>query len=312
MSIDNKISFLVFGRTGSAPKQITFSRVFLNMGIFALIVGAGVSAYFLFDYFQLREHVSARRVLERQVHLQQDELHSQRRQIQRFAGEIDSLKTKIHDLIALENQVRIKAELEGGEAPKDGFGLGGPSPQDMESPLALSKSHDELMRRLSDDIDYLDNEANTRGERLKNLIRLLEEKLELKAHTPSILPVNGSVTSRYGMRRSPFGSRRSEMHSGLDLGAPHGTPILATADGVVKFSGRKGPMGLLLVLSHGYGFETYYGHCSKLLLKKGAKVNRGDKIALIGSTGRSTGSHVHYEVRLNGTPVNPNEYVLKN
>jgi murein DD-endopeptidase MepM/ murein hydrolase activator NlpD len=310
MSVDNKISFLIFGKTGSTPKQFTLSKFFLLLAIVAALVGSGVSGYLIIDYIQLRDSITAKQMLEKEVHRQQDEIITQRQQIQYFAEELNSLKSKIDELKELENQVRLLAKLDDDSAEDDTFGLGGPMPVDLNSRIALSETHDELVSRMSVDIDHLEKESDTRGQRLKNLLESLEKKLALLAHTPSVLPVNGRLTSSYGRRKSPFNGR-NVMHSGLDIGAPHGTPIRATADGVVKFAGRKGPLGLLVIINHNNGLETYYAHCSKLLKKKGARVSRGDKIALVGSTGRSTGAHVHYEIRRNGNTVNPKEYVLK-
>jgi murein DD-endopeptidase MepM/ murein hydrolase activator NlpD len=108
---------------------------------------------------------------------------------------------------------------------------------------------------------------------------------------------------------SPFTGRR-QFHRGLDIASHSGTPIISPADGVVTFTGRKGLMGNMLTLEHGYGMVTRYGHLKKILKKRGERVKRGETIALVGNTGRSTGPHLHYEVRLNGVAVNPTKYFL--
>ena len=120
-----------------------------------------------------------------------------------------------------------------------------------------------------------------------------------------IRPISGTITSRFGAKSS----RRVSDHTGLDIAAPKGTPIKAAAAGTVTFSGMKGSYGYLVVISHGNGVETYYGHCSKLYVSAGAKVNPGDVIAAVGSTGNSTGYHLHLEVRVNGVAYNPQNYV---
>jgi murein DD-endopeptidase MepM/ murein hydrolase activator NlpD len=133
------------------------------------------------------------------------------------------------------------------------------------------------------------------------------------ASTPAIRPLSGDakswVTSRFGYRKSPFTGRR-EFHKGLDIASRKGTPILATADGVVTFAGKKGLLGMTIVIDHGHGMKTRYGHNHELLKKRGDKVKRWEPIALMGSSGRSTGPHTHYEVHLNGIPVNPEKYIL--
>ncbi len=120
-----------------------------------------------------------------------------------------------------------------------------------------------------------------------------------------IEPVQGRITAKYGEKSSV----RSSVHTGLDIAAPGGTPIKAAAFGTVVFSGRKGSFGKMLVISHGNGVQTYYAHCSKLLANVGDKVSQGEVIANVGSTGNSTGNHLHLEVRVNGQSYNPQKYV---
>ena len=121
------------------------------------------------------------------------------------------------------------------------------------------------------------------------------------------IPVKfGMRTSSYSIRRFHPISKKYKRHTGIDYGAPHGTPIHATAGGTVEFAGRRGGYGKLVIISHPNAFKTYYGHCSRLLVKKGTHVKQGQKIAKVGRTGQATGPHVHYETRINGKPVNPN------
>ena len=120
-----------------------------------------------------------------------------------------------------------------------------------------------------------------------------------------IRPISGIITSRFGVRSSV----RSGDHTGLDIGAPTGTPIKAAASGTVTFAGVKKSYGYMVVISHGDGIETYYGHCSKLYVTAGEKVSQGEVIAAVGSTGNSTGPHLHLEVRVNGVAYNPQNYV---
>ncbi|MBE5806533.1 MAG: M23 family metallopeptidase [Clostridiales bacterium] len=120
-------------------------------------------------------------------------------------------------------------------------------------------------------------------------------------------PVQGRITSRFGSVERV----RSGAHKGLDIAAKSGTPILAVSDGVITKSAWTGSYGNLVVISHGNGVETYYAHCSKSLVKVGQKVKAGEKIALVGSTGNSTGPHLHLEIRLNGNVINPQKYLYK-
>lgn len=121
----------------------------------------------------------------------------------------------------------------------------------------------------------------------------------------SVLPVTGRITSRYGERSS----LRRSTHTGLDIACTTGTDIKVVSNGTVTFSGKKGSYGNLIIVDHGNGVETWYGHCSKLYEKVGNTVNAGDVIAAVGSTGNSTGPHLHFEIRINGECVNPQNYV---
>ena len=124
----------------------------------------------------------------------------------------------------------------------------------------------------------------------------------------SVKPISGMITSRFGYRSSP-GGIGSTNHKGLDIAAKAGTPIYAAAGGTVEFSGYKGSLGKLAIINHGNGVKTYYGHCSSLNVSTGQKVEAGDKIAAVGKTGSATGYHLHLEVHVNGTAVNPQNYI---
>ena len=137
---------------------------------------------------------------------------------------------------------------------------------------------------------------------------LLDKESFLRS-TPTLLPTRGWITSYYGPRISPT-SKRLRMHEGLDIGGKVGTPIVAPADGQVAFAGIKPGFGKFVQLNHGYGIETFYAHARKLFVKRGQIVKRGNLIASLGNTGLSTGPHLHYEIRVNGTPVDPLYYIL--
>lgn len=130
------------------------------------------------------------------------------------------------------------------------------------------------------------------------------------ANTPSIWPVSGAVTSSFGWRNSPW-ENSSELHQGIDIAANMGIPVVATADGTVTKSGWSGGYGNIVQIDHGNGIETIYGHNSQVLVTVGDKVKKGQFIAHAGSTGRSTGPHVHYEIRVNGSAVDPFKYLVQ-
>jgi murein DD-endopeptidase MepM/ murein hydrolase activator NlpD len=152
-----------------------------------------------------------------------------------------------------------------------------------------------------------------RADRLAGTLDLVENRLEERmrwiSSTPAIAPVKGILTSAYGSRRDPINGGHA-FHPAIDIAAPPGRPVLATADGIVTRAGRIGGLGNAVYISHGYGVATRYGHMSKLDVKPGERIQRGDVIGYVGNSGRSTGYHLHYEVHVDGKPINPLAYIL--
>ncbi|MDY6967434.1 MAG: M23 family metallopeptidase [Spirochaetota bacterium] len=138
----------------------------------------------------------------------------------------------------------------------------------------------------------------------------IDERNKVMYDTPSIIPNRGHITSLFGWRRSPFGFGRN-YHTGIDIAAAPGTPIRATAPGVIVFSGWGGGYGYLVRIKHKYGFQTVYGHCSSIKAKKGDKIKKGDIVSYVGQTGAATGNHCHYEIRLGGAPINPYPFMSR-
>ncbi len=158
-------------------------------------------------------------------------------------------------------------------------------------------------------IDQAVNDTVSRQQSVLELWQSLAEQQSLISATPSIRPTRGWFTSKFGYRISPF-TGRPMMHQGLDIAASPGSPIYAPADGVVSFAGFDAGYGKLVSIDHGYGVVTRFGHTSQIFVEVGQKIHRHDIVAAVGSTGRSTGPHVHYEVRVNNVPVDPQNYVL--
>ncbi len=148
------------------------------------------------------------------------------------------------------------------------------------------------------------------GELETSLASLQGDLESLIASIPSEWPVEGWISSRYGRRHSPW-TGKAEFHAGIDIANRRGTPVHASGDGTVKFAGRKANNGKIVVLDHGQGITTHYAHLSKIHVKKGDSVQKNQKIANVGNTGKSTNPHLHYEVRINGTPINPRRHLLK-
>jgi murein DD-endopeptidase MepM/ murein hydrolase activator NlpD len=211
---------------------------------------------------------------------------------QRAKSEYDQLQSR---LAVLDTNQRKVAEVLGVSRNPDfskDIGRGGPDGEtnmnDIEAKTAALESQ---MRYIKDVFD-------------RNQIKL--------ASTPSGWPVRGYITDGFGNRRNPFGGAAYENHSGLDIATNYGTAIEATADGRVIFAGMYGGYGNVVVIDHGYGVTTRYGHMSQINVKMGQALARGKMIGAVGSTGRSTAPHCHYEVRLHDRPVNPLNYISIN
>ncbi len=234
---------------------------------------------------------------------------SQREQIQAFAKKIHTLNAEMMTLRELEKKIRIIANVEKPAGQEAVFGIGGTVPEDLNDTLPLAESHNGLIRGMHAHVDHLNEVSAAQIQAFEDLHSYLQGQKSLLASTPSIRPVTGWLSSGFGYRISPFTGLK-EFHRGLDIATRQGTPVIAPADGIVTFAGTKGGLGKLVSIDHGHGKVTRYGHLKKCLLRSGSRVKRGDKIALVGNTGRSTAPHLHYEVRLNGIPVNPTKYIL--
>jgi murein DD-endopeptidase MepM/ murein hydrolase activator NlpD len=168
----------------------------------------------------------------------------------------------------------------------------------------------DILKEISElDINTLKDRAND----LENNLTLLQQKAEKRAlarrYTPTIWPLKGRIGSGFGVRQDPFGVSDSETHLGLDIQGMFGAPVHAPADGVVIFAGRKSDYGNLIIIDHGNGVTTRLGHLSRFRAKLGRAVTKGEIVGYVGMTGRTTGPHLHYEVRLNDRPMNPRKYL---
>lgn len=178
---------------------------------------------------------------------------------------------------------------------------GGTSLQDM-GPLDGAR----FVRR---ELEVLETRSAELQQSLEAMQPAYQKQAAFLASTPSILPVRGLYGNGYGWRKDPFTGER-DFHQGLDIAAAPGTKVVAPADGIVTMAGPTGGYGNFLVISHGYGMVTHYGHLMKFTVRPGQRVHRGDVIGAVGSTGRSTGPHLHYEVVVHQRAVDPTRYIL--
>ena len=301
-----KITFFILGNTGSIIKRTTVSRGVITCLTISIAVCLILFSIVIYDYLNKQEKIVNQ---QEKIVNQQEEIVNQRKQLKAFAADINSLKSKLVDLKDFEKKIRNVANIEEDADQENLFGVGGSIPEDFDTQIPITEKYNSLIREMHEQTQQFNLAAINQKKSFESLFNNLEDQRNLLAATPAIRPTDGWISSTFGYRTSPFTGLR-EFHNGLDIATQKGTPILAAADGVVTFAGTKGLMGKLIVIDHGHGMVTRYAHIHKMLKKRGDAVKKGDTIALVGNTGRSTGSHLHYEVHLDGIPVNPAKYIV--
>jgi len=282
----------------SVPKSVINS--FIAVGLLS-IVGFSYFSYTVLEKSRELEQLSSLKTIAA----------TQKLEIQQFSQKLKQVEAQLVRLEQFDRKLRVITALETKPSGGREMGAGGPNKDAMVSFSSASKKYSQsLMESLDSDLERIKGQAESQEISFFELDEFFKEQSSLLSHTPSIWPTRGWVTSTFGYRRSPFTGLR-EMHEGLDIATQLNSPIISPANGIVIRSGYHRGYGNMVEIDHGYGVVTRFGHCSKNLVKLGQKVKRGDIIALVGNTGRSTGPHLHYEVALNGVPINPSRYILE-
>ena len=231
-------------------------------------------------------------------------------QLAQYTQKIEDITVKIAELDDLEYKIRDLVAFQKGNVPLKPIAVGGKEVDLLkEYSTAASLNENEFFNSLENTLEDLSFEVAQRGINLSDLAASLEEKRLVILHTPTLWPVKGWLSDQFGYRISPF-TGRYIFHEGIDIAARYGTEVYATAKGVVVHAGQKPGYGYLVSIDHGYGYLTRYGHNSAVNVKVGDRVEKGQVIAKVGSSGRSTGPHSHYEVLVNGIPVNPLKFII--
>ena len=295
-------NILIFGQKTSKTRHLRIHKKTFKIGLYLAGFGFLSTIFFFCDYIQVRKKSFELNQLRQETQEQRSKIHF-------FSSKIEDLERQLSKLKDFDKKIRIIANLEKGQETNSFMGMGGPSPSDVREKLRAEKDEKGLVQQMRTDIDRLKSEATSREESLSELEKLLQTKKEVLVHTPSIWPIQGWVTSGFGFRTNPF-TGLTQMHEGMDISNRVGFPVTAPADGIVSDIGSDWDHGKIVVISHGFGMITRYSHLNKVLVRVGQKVKRGDKIAEVGMSGKTTGPHLHYEIRLNGIPVNPMRYIL--
>ncbi len=287
-----RYTFVIADRQTGAVRRLTISlwpALATIAGLFALPVLVGLGA-------RWSAHATIADLQNRNVTLQFENT-SYREATGQLAGQISELQTAV-DQLGERAKVDPSASRAMDKLPAivKSQAMGGASRAAL-APMLGAGSTDTALGVLSDLLSVI-------GSRLDSVRDSVERRHALAAATPSVWPVAGWLTSTYGTRKDPF-THSADFHPGLDISADYGQPVLATADATVSTAGTNGAYGNMVTLDHGFGIVTKYGHLSRIAVTAAQQVKRGDVIGYVGSTGRSTGSHLHYEIWMNGRLTNP-------
>lgn len=279
------------------PQTVFYGVVLV---VVALVLGGGVA---FFQTYRLQGELDAYNRLKSDYLRQQISIKKVANQVDRFKDEFDRLRE-------MDYKLRLITDLELDRPGPSTYGIGGfNESNDRELARQVSNNGLDVLGLLNKDLVRLEKLAAFQEESFNNLKSHLADKKDLIERSPYRWPVRGFLSSNYGPRTDPFtGNRR--MHTAIDIVAPNGTPILSPADGIVTYSGVDPSLGNMLVVDHGYGVITRYGHNNANLVREGQRVKRGETIATVGSSGRSTGPHLHYEIRINDVAINPLKMIL--
>ncbi len=288
-------------------------RGWLGAILFLLVAAlAGTNVYLLGFY-------SKSLALEHELEEAQKSIRTHDSQVLSLAGKLQSLEENIQRVQQFDAKLRVLMNIDkdtsggkdavGGKEADDEAGPPQTLAGFLNNPAFLSRHRELFTRRMHSLVDELADNTNLEEVTQQTLVGFLRSNKDTLLSTPSIWPTQGFLTSGFGWRRSPF-SGGGRMHKGLDISNRIGTPVWAPARGTVTAVGMDGSYGICVMIDHGNNVVTRYAHLQRAVVREGQYVQRGDVIAALGNTGRSTGPHLHYEVIVGGIPVNPMRYIL--
>lgn len=300
----NNFTFVIIPPKTSRVIRLKAPRLVLY-GVFAILLSfLVVGSFSIYHSAQLNSEMAAYK------RLKSDYLHQQI-SIKKVSNQVNKFKDDFDRLRELDFKLRLITDLEVKRPGPSMFGIGGFSEgTDRNLASELSTNGLDLLGLLSKDLGRLEKLARFQEESFNNLKSHLADKKDLIERTPYRWPARGFLTSTYGPRTHPL-TGQQQMHSAIDIAALKGTPIYAPGDGIVTYSGENPSLGNMIVIDHGYGIITRYGHNNANLVRTAQKVKRGDVIATVGSSGRSTGPHLHYEIRIHDVAINPLNMIIE-
>ena len=307
-----KVTLILIPDGTDTTRSYKIPRVMLHISAFTGLAALFVLVFFVLDYIEMHNKVvgfSNLKTKHRSLQAEVRVLNERLGEVKQSLRVVGSYTAQLNDLMRLNNK-KANKHLGIGALTEDEY-------EQFKKSTTLESDHmldgvkvsDMVHSGLFNKITAIENEAHQNIFDMQRLLSRLGKKRSLLSSIPAIAPVDGWVSSGFGYRTSPFTGKRQK-HYGIDIASSVGKPIYAPADGVVIFSGTKQDFGNFIMIAHGHGVVTRYGHNAHNLVVVGQRVRRGDQIATVGSTGRSTGAHLHYEVWVNGRPTNPKKFIL--
>ncbi len=303
--------FLVTSRGKS--RTFGFSHLFAKiLACLAVAAVLGVS-HLLFSYKAAQDELSELRYMRDVAEHQKEQINTLQKQYEELTvrlREAEIMEAQIRDMLSQED---IIPQSFGGEASVASLGGRNRSPlvsRDgaQSRPQLPTREMGSVLQTVSSSTDELTNRLDQVNDQVAELLKEAVSAVAYSRACPKYWPVIGKITSSFGTRLHPVTGRK-QIHDGVDIGASYGERILAPADGVVTFAGYKAGYGYCVVVKHGFGFETLYGHCSSMAVKVGSTISRGDLVGKVGQSGVATGPHLHYEIHVNGKIVDPRGFL---
>jgi murein DD-endopeptidase MepM/ murein hydrolase activator NlpD len=291
---------LVVSDHSQAVRKFRVGRGSIRHGLYLAAAVAVVCLAFAAHYLALLSTASENRVLKEENAQLRSQILLVQEKVAHISATLDRVERFDAKLRSAVTQLEPDRKLAVGPlAERAHDPASGPPP---------AAKHD--LEHLPGTLEALAGEAMKQESSLREMQEYFEDQRSMLASTPSLWPTRGWVTSDFGARLDPYTAERT-MHRGLDIATPVGQPVASPSDGTVVFAGTENGYGKVLVIDHGYGVKTRYGHLSEIFVRPGDRVRRGARVAAVGNTGRSTGPHLHYEVRVNGIPENPRKFILE-
>jgi len=300
--VSKKSTILFLPRGLHKVRKITISRSAMFTLLFFIFMILLSVSWFTTDYIKIKTKIPELQYLKKENRFQKTHIIA-------LSKKINHINQNMAKLQEFEHKVRVMTNLEPSKQQDQLLAVGGSNTSTLASEYQLEEVHKGLIQQMHKSLEDLEAKTAIASISKSQLNDFLKEQKSILACTPSIRPVDGWLSSGFGYRISPFTNRR-EFHKGIDIATRIGTPVIASADGLVVHVSKEGNLGNVIAINHGYNLKTRYGHLSKFRIKKGQYVKRGQIIGEVGNTGRCTGPHLHYEVLLNGVPANPLRFIL--